>query len=51
MSDRASADREEVISRLASGMSLEEAVAEFVSDEYFDSWYEDTVKQLQVFEN
>ncbi len=51
MSDRAAADREAVVSRLASGMSLEEAVSEFVSDEYFDAWYEDTLKQLQAFEN
>lgn len=51
MSDRAAADREAAAARLASGMSLEEAVAEFVSDEYFDSWYEDTLKQLQAFEN
>ena len=51
MSDRAAADREEVMSRLAAGMSLEEAAAEFVSDAYFDAWYEDTAKQLQAFEN
>lgn len=51
MGDCAAADRETVISRLAEGMSLEEATADFVSDEYFDAWYEDTITKLQAFEN
>lgn len=51
MADRAAADRETVVSRLASGMGLDEAVADFVSDEYFDAWYEETLSQLQAFEN
>ncbi len=51
MSDLATADRETVVARLAEGKSLEEAVADFVSDEYFDAWYENTLKQLQAYEN
>jgi len=51
MSDRATQDREVVVSRLSSGMSLDEAVADYVSDEYFETWYEETLKRLQAFEN
>ena len=51
MSDRAAADREIVVSRLASGMQLEEACADFVSEENFNAWYEETLAKLQAFEN
>ena len=51
MSDRATADRESVISRLAAGMTLEEACADFVSEENFDAWYTETLTQLQALEN
>lgn len=50
MSDRASEDRRAVEELLRAGKSLEEATAEFCSDAYFDSWYEETLAKLQAFE-
>ncbi len=51
MSDLAAEDRATVISRLEQGQSLEEATAEFVSEEHFEAWYEDILQKLQAFEN
>lgn len=51
MSDAAAADREVVVQRLQEGQSLEEAIADFSSDAYFDAWYQDTLEQLQAFES
>lgn len=51
MSDRAAEDRAIVLERLASGQSLDDAVAEFCTDDYFDAWYAETLEQLQAFEN
>ena len=48
MSDLASADRETVKARLDDGQSLEEATAEFVSDGYFEDWYQKTLSELQA---
>ena len=50
MSDPASADRATVKERIANGQGFEDAAAEFLSDEYFDTWYQDTLTQLQAFE-
>ncbi len=50
MSDIAEQDRDTVKQRLADGMSLEEACAEFVSDNYFDSWYYTTLEELKKYE-
>lgn len=47
MSDLATADRKTVAGRLASGMLLEEAAAEFVNDAYFDAWYQNTKSSLE----
>lgn len=47
MSDLAAADRIKVKERLEQGMKLKEAAAEFLTDEYFDSWYESTLAQLE----
>lgn len=49
--DRAVKDRETVRSRLASGMSLDEAVQEFCSDVYFQDWYENAKVRLECFES
>lgn len=46
LADKATSDREIVKERLASGMSLEEAVAEFVSDEAFEKWLQDFSQAL-----
>ena len=48
MSDLAAKDRETVCARLAEGMSLEEASAEFVSDEAFEAWYQATLASLEA---
>lgn len=50
LSDLATADRQTVESRIASGESMEDATAEFLSDEYFEKWYEQTLEKLQEFE-
>lgn len=50
MSDLAVADRDTVEQRIAAGQSAEQAEAEFLSDAYFDGWYQDTLTQLQAFE-
>lgn len=50
LSDLAAADRQTVEERLSGGQSLEDAAAEFLSDDYFEAWYQDTLKQLQAFE-
>lgn len=49
MSDSAVEDRAVVKERLSEGMTLEEATAEFCSDEYFDSWYEIVLGKLKAF--
>jgi len=51
MSDKAAQDRAVVEDRLTAGQNLEDAAAEFCTDEYFDAWYQETLKQLQAFEN
>lgn len=48
LQDRAVEDRETVKSRLAKGMTLEEAVAEFGTEEYFDTWYQEVKEQLEA---
>ncbi len=39
LSDTASADRAKVVEAIASGTSRSDATAPFMTDEYFDSWY------------
>lgn len=50
MSDLAAADRVAVEEQLAGGKSLDEATAQFLSDDYFETWYQETLKKLQAFE-
>ena len=50
LSDKASADRAVVTERMAGGMSAEEAEAEFLTDECFESWYQETLTKLQAYE-
>ncbi|MGO5051949.1 extracellular solute-binding protein [Lachnospiraceae bacterium LCP25S3_G4] len=42
MSDKAVADREKVVKNLASGMSYEEAIATFLTEDNFMQWYNET---------
>lgn len=48
LSDKAAADREQVKARLAAGLSLEDAVAEYSSEEAFDTWFSDVKAQLEA---
>lgn len=50
MSDMAEADRKVVEEKISQGESMEEATKEFLTDEYFDNWYEQTLTKLQEFE-
>lgn len=50
LSDKAAADRAIVVERIAAGMSAEEAEAEFLTDECFDSWYQEMLTKLQAYE-
>ena len=50
MSDVADADRQTVQERISEGQSMEEATAEFVGDDYFDKWYDETLAKLQACE-
>ena len=38
LSDKAAADRESVVNLMAAGMSLDEAVAQFNTDDNFSQW-------------
>ena len=50
MSDLATADRATVEERLAAGESAEEAEAEFLTDEYFEAWYQSLCDALSQYE-
>ena len=50
LSDLAAADRETVLERIDAGQSAAEAEAEFLTDDYFESWYQDTCAQLSQYE-
>ena len=50
MSDLATADRATVEERLAAGESAEEAEAEFLTDEYFEAWYQRLCDALSQYE-
>lgn len=48
LSDKAKADRAQVEIRLSEGLSLDEAAAEFISDEAFEKWFTDIQSELQT---
>ena len=50
MSDLADADRKAVQERIDAGQTMEAATEEFLTGEYFDRWYEDTLTKLQTYE-
>ena len=50
MSDKATADRTTIDERMADGQSFAEASAEFLTDECFEAWYQDTLTALQAYE-
>lgn len=49
MSDLAAADRATVLERIAAGQTPEEAEADFLSDDYFDAWYDQTLTALSAY--
>ena len=48
MSDKAAADREAVEAAMAAGVSREEALAEYLTDENFENWYESFTEALNT---
>ena len=50
LSALAAADRETVVQRIAEGQSAAEAEAEFLTDEYFEAWYQDICAKLAQYE-
>ena len=49
MSDLAAADRATVLERVAEGQSAAEAEAEFLTDDYFDAWYQSICTALEAY--
>lgn len=47
MSDRAEDDRKQVLERMEGGMSLEDAAAEYISEEAFEEWYDGLQEALE----
>ena len=50
LSDLAAADRETVEQRIAEGQSAADAEAEFLTDDHFETWYQDICSQLNQYE-
>lgn len=50
LSDLAAADRETVAERIAAGQSAADAEAEFLTDDYFENWYQDICSRLKRYE-
>ncbi len=50
LSDLASADRATIQERVDAGQSAEEAEAEFLTDDYFQSWYTAICSKLRTYE-
>lgn len=48
LQEKASADREQVVERLAAGMSLTEATADFLTEGAFEAWYQDFCQSLEA---
>jgi multiple sugar transport system substrate-binding protein len=46
--DIASTDRESVLTKIAAGASREEAVADYSTDEYFETWFNNLVEQVNT---
>ena len=48
--DTAQKDRDTVLERISEGQTAEEAEADFLSDDYFEKWYQDVLSELQAYE-
>lgn len=51
MRDLAKEDRTTVIARMNEGLTLEQAIETFVTDEYFEHWYQSTLQKLTELAN
>ena len=51
MADLATADREAVKEQIAAGVSAADAEAPYLTDEYFENWYQDLCTKLSAYEN
>ena len=50
LSDLAAADRDAVLAAIEAGQSAEEAEAEYLTDDYFEAWYQDICAKLAQYE-
>ena len=50
LSDLAAADRDTVLAAIGTGQSAEEAEAPFLTDDYFETWYQGICSQLAQYE-
>ena len=50
LGDLAEADRATVVARIAAGESAADAEAEFMTDEYFEAWYQSLCDALRQYE-
>ena len=49
MSDQATADRAVVEERMSEGQTLDEAASEFLTDDYFETWYNNALASLSAY--
>lgn len=47
LENKASEDRASVLSAMEAGATREEATSKYITDEYFDAWFDDLCKQIQ----
>ena len=47
LSDKAAADREQVVTLLGEGKTLDEAAGGFISEEAFDGWFQEVKQKLE----
>lgn len=50
LSDQAAADRAAVVQAIADGTAMEDAAAEYLTDEYFEAWYQRVLNSLNELE-
>ena len=49
MQDAAKRDRDIVLASIEEGKPVEDLLAQFCSDEHFESWYQETLKLLEAY--
>lgn len=48
LSDRASADRAQILALVKSGTSMEEAVSQYADDQNFQDWYQGFIDEVHA---